>query len=498
MCILTTRRDGIGFVRIIGVFCCIGLLMPGCKTPSSGQGSQVGSTEDAAQIARGYDTLVNSNYVGCGVPLEVMKRAVQATSIIPAAIAGAFFPLAAEKVFKPSIIPGRNQDNAGIVPSFNVFVTSRGVKAVNFSCLSCHGEVIDGRYIIGLGNRSRDFTQDVRAFTNLLPLMVRSDKERQELAVFQKSMNAIAPYMQTKTVGVNPAINLTYALFAFRSPDDLKWQDSQIMDPPNRDFPPVRVPAWWLLRDKNVMFYSAEFSKHHNRIMTLAAGLCMDDGDAIKALDAPFRDVEAYIRALPSPKFPLPTNPDLVHAGQAVYGRACAGCHGAANPDGTIDYVKTIIPIGDIGTDRWLMVQQTGAAHQRFRAWGEKAFLNMYHEGMSVELHQGYIAPPLTGVWATAPYFHNGSVPSLEAVLNSKIRPKYWRKLGVVEGTDYDTQHAAVKYSQESYGQAQTLPLLKRYVYDTTLDGYGNQGHTYGDQLSDQDRQAVMEFVKTL
>ena len=40
----------------------------------------------------------------------------------------------------------------------------------------------------------------------------------------------------------------------------------------------------------------------------------------------------------------------------------------------------------------------------------------------------GYIAPPLDGVWITAPYFHNGSVPTIEAVLNSKFRPTYWTR----------------------------------------------------------------------
>ena len=41
----------------------------------------------------------------------------------------------------------------------------------------------------------------------------------------------------------------------------------------------------------------------------------------------------------------------------------------------------------------------------------------------------GYMAPPLDGIWATAPFFHNGSVPTIEGVLNSKARPAIWQRV---------------------------------------------------------------------
>jgi cytochrome c peroxidase len=37
--------------------------------------------------------------------------------------------------------------------------------------------------------------------------------------------------------------------------------------------------------------------------------------------------------------------------------------------------------------------------------------------------------PPLDGIFATAPYLHSGSVPTVELVLNSKARPKYWKRV---------------------------------------------------------------------
>ena len=43
-----------------------------------------------------------------------------------------------------------------------------------------------------------------------------------------------------------------------------------------------------------------------------------------------------------------------------------------------------------------------------------------------------------------------------------------------------------------------TDPELRKTIYDTTLRGYGNEGHTYSDTLSEQERAALLEYLKTL
>jgi hypothetical protein len=89
------------------------------------------------QEERGYDFLINGDYVGCGIPVDVMRRAIAAKHLIPPPVMSAFFPMAASRVFGPSGLPERNFDNADVMPAFNVFETPRGVKAMNFNCLSC-------------------------------------------------------------------------------------------------------------------------------------------------------------------------------------------------------------------------------------------------------------------------------------------------------------------------------------------------------------------------
>jgi hypothetical protein len=103
--------------------------------------------------------------------------------------------------------------------------------------------------------------------------------------------------------------------------------------------------------------------------------------------------------------------------------------------------------------------------------------------------YNGYIAPPLDGVWITAPYLHNGSVPTLDAVLNSRERPPYWTR--DFSKTEYDYEKLGWKYMVPDKPGSKSC-------YNTKLPGYANTGHYFGDVLTDEERKAVLEYLKTL
>lgn len=472
--------------------------------PLQPEAAAPGASEDEAQrlaraqVERGYDILVNGDYIGCGIPLSVLKRTLGSTPPVPRKLLALLAPLAGEAVFRESGIPGRNAENAGIAPTFNVFTSARGIPVVNSNCLSCHGESLNGTFVVGLGNRTRDFTQDTSSMARRLTSLARTPVEKEELEILGRATLAVAPYIQTRTIGVNPAVNLTYALMAHRRLEDYSWSEALTLEPPGRDFPPSDVPPWWHLREKGLMFYNGEFAYQHHRVMALASLLCVQNGDELRQRDEPFRAVERAILSLKSPAYPLPIDAALARAGQQVYEGTCARCHGEVDELGRLDYEPEIIPIEKIGTDPALMEQQSGPEHERFRTFGEASFLRLYGEGLKVRLNRGYIVPPLSGVWATAPYLHNGSIPTLEAVIDSSQRPRYWEKLGIYEQNDYDVARMGVRYRERTTGQSQAGPLLKRFIYDTTLEGYGSGGHTYGDSLTAAERLALLEFLKTL
>ena len=145
----------------------------------------------------------------------------------------------------------------------------------------------------------------------------------------------------------------------------------------------------------------------------------------------------------------------------------------------------------EIGTDPELATLMFEA--ETFHQWVEDSF---FGQNSWAAPALGYVAPPMDGVWATAPYLHNGSIPTIEALLNSHTRPDCWT--WSYDSTDYNTQTLGWNF-QESHCHKDELNANQRaFIYDSSNSGYGNQGHLFGDHLSETDRSAVIEYLKTL
>jgi mono/diheme cytochrome c family protein len=98
---------------------------------------------------------------------------------------------------------------------------------------------------------------------------------------------------------------------------------------------------------------------------------------------------------------------------------------------------------------------------------------------------RSYKARSLNGIWATAPYLHNGSVPNLWELLQpeeARVKQFY---LG---SREFDPVHVGF----------QTAPFEGGFSFDATLPGNSNAGHTYGTQLSDEEKWALVEYLKSL
>jgi hypothetical protein len=97
-----------------------------------------------------------------------------------------------------------------------------------------------------------------------------------------------------------------------------------------------------------------------------------------------------------------------------------------------------------------------------------------------------YAARPLYGIWAAAPYLHNGSVPTLyDLLLPPEQRPKTF----ALGGREYDPVKLGFIVG--------TACSQKDCLVDTTRIGDGNGGHIWGTDLSEPDRMALLEFLKT-
>ena len=97
-----------------------------------------------------------------------------------------------------------------------------------------------------------------------------------------------------------------------------------------------------------------------------------------------------------------------------------------------------------------------------------------------------YAARPLYGIWAAAPYLHNGSVPTLyDLLLPPEQRPKTF----ALGGREYDPVKLGFAVG--------TACSEQDCLVDTTRTGDGNGGHIWGTDLAEPDRMALLEYLKT-
>jgi hypothetical protein len=105
-----------------------------------------------------------------------------------------------------------------------------------------------------------------------------------------------------------------------------------------------------------------------------------------------------------------------------------------------------------------------------------------------------YKAGPLAGIWATAPFLHNGSVPTLYDLLSPEAdRPEtFW-----VGSTTFDPVKVGFLSTAEDLTQEERARL---FHFDTSRPGNANTGHAYpsGVELDHEDRLALIEYLKTL
>jgi mono/diheme cytochrome c family protein len=223
----------------------------------------------------------------------------------------------------------------------------------------------------------------------------------------------------------------------------------------------------------------------------------LTNADEFRKRESTFADIRAYFLTLDPPKYPFPIDTKVAARGKALFKDKCARCHGTYGPDG--EYPNKIVKLEEIGTDPTVVQSLTKKMETHFRESWLGREPGPDGQPYPIRYNDGYQAPPLDGVWASAPYFHNGSVPTLMQVLNSKARPLIFTRSYRTNVDDYDAVRVGWKIQELSTPADPNLPIAqRRRIYDTTQPGRGNGGHTFGDKFTDEERAAVVEYLKTL
>jgi len=429
----------------------------------------------------GQWALLNEDYVSCGVPLELFQIGKGLLGTYADGEAWAW----------------REGKNAELPYNWNLVVSEGGTELAAMNCLTCHAGKFNGETVIGLGRHDADFTLDIGSLLGLLPPLPEFTDAGAEINKFIGRYEALGPYIKTYTVGTNPADDVAVILASHRNPYTLEWSDEQL-DPVSPPLVPVDTPPWWRVKKKAGHFYNGMSRGDHRGTMMFASSLCVDTASQAAEMMDYFRDIRAYLESIEAPSYPWVVDPELAAEGEELFECSCAGCHGTYDDDPDQEtFPNLLVPLDVVGTDDLLGVASANELSVMVD-WYNESWYGTITQLTVDDPFIGYTAPPLDGIWATAPFLHNASVPTLELVLDSSARPTYWRREDY-DSTNYDQGALGWPFEILDYGHDDApFGVETKHIYDTTILGHGNGGHTFGDHLSDHERAAVLEYLKTI
>ncbi len=423
-------------------------------------------------------------------------------------------------------------------PMGATLTTRDGALGFTISCAACHAGSLFGKRVLGLTTRfpranrlfhqARWLTQAVPAPLFQATLFTTSSERR----LYSRARSALR-YVDSKlpqALGLDTSLAHTALSLARRAPDELASKEPRFASRPDPEplatEPSESKPAvWWNLKYKNRWLSDGSLvsgNPIYTNFLWNEIGRGVDLPKLESWLDANGKVVEeltAAVFATEAPRFTdfFPADQfDLEAAkrGQKLFENHCVRCHGSYRKAweqtgsaslSAADRLKTVevsyhesTPVFDVGTDPYRAKGMSSLA-KRLNPLGLSR-----RKGILVVPQEGYVPPPLVGVWARWPYFHNNSAPSLCAVLTrGEERPKtYFAGEAIDPKTDFDS-------GCNGYPLADTTPAAwkrdgEKY-FDSKKRGLGNGGHdegiflTNGQELLSPDQKLdVIRFLQTL
>jgi mono/diheme cytochrome c family protein len=297
---------------------------------------------------------------------------------------------------------------------------------------------------------------------------------------------------------------------------------------------PVSVPPLWDI-DR---FAWLHWNSNTNSVIQRSIGESIGVGATFQTKPAPTTSVdvvnqmhiEEQIQKLTSPDWPEQfgkPNSDKVARGKLLYGAHCAKCHDPTEEDAEGLLLFHLSTVQEAGTDPndsnnfdrpvfkpdgsqvgfaesiASLLQELQDATRKTMSPEDVALMDRleakrkpkWRDTATATGGPVFPARPLDGVWATAPYLHNGSVPTLwHLLLPEDQRPKKF----LVGLQDFDPQHVGFEWDPVKY-PSKTDPhnsAKQLFELDTTRSGNSNRGHNYGTTLTDGERGDLIEYLK--
>lgn len=344
------------------------------------------------------------------------------------------------------------------------------------NCFACHGGKVAGQVIMGAPN--------THIALETLFQEIYSTKRQLNRPVPPAELGSLVVPLG-KSNGTTNAIIFGVVLGAYRDRDLNVHPEYPTPKMVHHDHD---APPWWHMKRKTHLYADGFAGKGHRALMQFM--MVFSNGpEVFHQAEDEYKDIYAWIESLEPPKYPFAIDEQLAGTGREVFNKNCAQCHGHYG-DGSA-FPQKIVSIDEVGTDRARLDSLSYAQRKGY----EESWFSNHGEKKSICDPQGYVAQPLDGIWASAPYLHNGAVPTLWHMFHSDQRPTVWKR--TEDG--YDANRVGLEVTELSSIPAEvTSAKEKRTYFDTRLFGKSAEGHTFPDALSEDEKTAVMEYLKTL
>ena len=421
----------------------------------------------------------------------------------------------------------------GFRPEYRMGVTlrqsDRGT-GFTFSCAACHSARLFDKTVLGLTNRfpraNALFALGKTGFdlvhADVFQLLSKAtDAETEMYRRTQKNLRAVETKLPAK-LGLDTSLAHTALSLSRRKKDELASKSKLHEFFPHHD--PIRFVTadskpgtWWNLKYKNR--WGADGSMvGGNPILTNLLWNEIGRGSDLAAVEAwidenieTIKDLTSAVFSIEAPRFtdffpPEHFRLQEVLSGEQEYKDRCAKCHGNYHkawnlPGGQslpwIDQLKTVrveyfekTPVKDVGTSPYRAKHMQSLIQLNDLRYSKKY-------GIVLEVQEGYVPPPLVGIWARWPYFHNNSIPSLCALLSpAQDRPKAYYA-GPAHDKDKDFDRDC-----NGYPSGKAVPRAWRkgkYRFNTRRKGLSNKGHgRMLKGLTEEKRRHLIRFLQTL
>jgi mono/diheme cytochrome c family protein len=351
-----------------------------------------------------------------------------------------------------------------------------GRGGLSLTCLACHAGQVDGQTMLGLGNTRL-------AFETLGREIVRTRLMAGErLGPWELSR------LTTPLGGSRGTTNAQiFSLYLVSMRDDEMCVRADYKPPPvlhhDLDAPPL-----WNTHRKQRLYIDGFAPKTPRTIMQFVLYPRVDAA-RLREYETDFEHVLAWIESLRPPAYSGPVEALKSTRGQLVFSKHCAECHGSYGPHS--HYPERTVPIDVVGTDRRRLDGLTPEHRRRFST----GWLGYEGQQQAIERPEGYVAPPLDGLWASAPYFHNGACPTVWHVLHPEARPAVWRRAS--DAYDHARLGLTVTTFEDLPADVRTAAERLEF-FDARLPGKSAAGHDFPAKLDEAERDDLLEYLKTL